>query len=235
MNATTQTHAELNATSPTTFAAFKAESSISFIRNYDPKVTDIAGYRHAVIRYRTDKNTAAKPAKMVTVPVVAFPDEYGLLPAKAMQVFTGIIEGQQDTIIRESIDSGANLITWDSVSLDNCLEALTAARIANYLTKEDIANWVTASLSVQLTERGEQIAEAKGFDADKTKQQVAATINSYRDNFSKLAAKVPNIGMEVAQALQNQLTLANLADDMAKRLGTKLHNILNPAAASDDL
>jgi len=220
----------------TTFAAFKEESSVSFIRNYDPKATEIAGYRHAVIRYRdTTGGKAVKPAKMVTIPAVSFPEEYSLLSSKAMQVFRGVIEDQQDVLIRDAIDSAASLITWDSISLDKCLDALTAVRTANYLTKEQIAAWVRVALIAQLTARGEQIAQAKSFDESKTALQVAATINSYVDNFSKLAAKVPNIGMEVATSLQNQLTLANLADDMAKKLGTKLHSILNPAAASADL
>lgn len=236
MNTTTNLSAD--ALASTTFAAFKEAESISFIRAYDPKAQAISGYRHAVIRYRdADRKagTVSKPAKMVTIPAVIFPEEYSLLPAQAIQVFLGVIEDQQDVLIREAIDNGATMIYWQDITLEKCLASLTAVRTANYLTKEQIAAWVRASMSVHLRSVALQIAEAKAYDDNKTALQIAATLNAYVDNYSKLAAKVPNIGQDVATKLQNQLLLANLADDMANKLKTKLHSILNPSIASEDL
>src|SRR5258705_5877937 len=88
------------------FAAFKADKQLSFIRPYDPKASSIAGYRHAVVRYRdTTKGVSVKPAKMVTIPVIFLSDDY-LMPEVAAKVLVGVLEDEQDVIIRDAIDSG---------------------------------------------------------------------------------------------------------------------------------
>lgn len=215
------------------FAAFKADTQVSFIRPYDPKATEVTGYRHSIIRYRdTSKGTAIKPAKMVTIPAVTMPESYAM-PEKAAKVLLGVIEDTQDSIIRSLIDEGESLIQWDKVTLEACLDNLTAVRTSQRLTGEQIAAWVSVALVSLLTQRGQQVAEAKGYDATKTAAQVAATINAYKDGFAKLAAPVPNLGQEKAQALQNMLTQANVSDDIGNALRKRLHAILNPAEANN--
>lgn len=214
------------------FAAFKAESRVSFIRPYDPKAcVPVDGFRYAILRYRdTGKNTASKPAQAVCVPQVTLPEDSYLLPAQATQVLLSVLEDQQDVMIKAAIANDAKLIQWDDLSLDKVLDALTAIQTSQRLTKEQIEAWVMVAMLPTLTKRGTSIAEGKGFKqgSEEWNKQVAVVIGNYKAKFSTLSAPVPNIQQEQAIALKNMLTQANLADDISKSLGKKIHAILNP-------
>lgn len=217
-----------------TFASFREDTKHSFIRAYDPKVAGLEGYRHAIIRYRdTSKGTAIKSPKMVTIPVVAFTDDYKL-PVAALTVLRGVIEDQQDDIIRTMIDKNESLISWNDVTLDKCLETLTATRVSQRLTSDQIAGWVRVALKDAMEQRAAQHCESKLItEPDAIVAQVIKTANSYVEHFSKLAAPVPNLGQQAAMHLQNLLTIANVDDDIAKSLKKKLHAILNPQVAEN--
>lgn len=211
------------------FSAFKAEDRISFIRKYDPASQDVPGYRHAVIRYRnTDTKAVTKVAQMVTVPVMVLPEEFSLLPEKAIKVLMGVFEDEQDSMIRSMIDAGANYIGWDNLVIEKVLDSLTAVRLSQRLTKEGIEAWFKIAGVAVCTTRAKQIAESKGMDATGTAQQIAGTITAYCNLAMKLAAPVPNLGQNEATALKNLLTVGQLADDMAKVLLAKLDAILHP-------
>lgn len=222
-------------TESTMFAAFKSDKQISFVRAYDPKSVMVAGYRHAVIRYReTGKTTVSKPAKMVTIPQVSLSDDY-LMPAKAQQVLVGILEDQQDVMLRAFIDAGITVIDWNTVSVDNCLDSLTAVRISQRLTKEQIENWVNVAIQGTLRNRGIENAMSKNYElnSDSYLKQVAGTIIAYRERFARLAAPVPNLDMEAAQALVNMLAVAKVDDDISRSLSKRLDAILHPALAEN--
>lgn len=229
----TQVNSNTSGLTAPMFAAFNAEKEISFIRGYDPKATITEGYRHAVIRYRETAKTVAKPAQMVTVPQLKLSDEY-LMPQAAVTVLLGVLEDEQDALIKQAIEEGKSLINWADISLDTCLTALTATRVSSRLTKEQIEQWVMVAMQEHLRSRGKQNAAAKGFaeGSEGELKQVAATINTYRELFGRLAAPVPNLGQEQATALSNQLKVSNLDDDIAKALSKRLHAILNPVAAN---
>lgn len=225
----------MNTVANPSFAAFIADKQMSHVRPYNAKETIVDAYRHIVIRYRDDtKNkVAAKPAKMVTVPNVLLPAEYQSLPEKAQSVFVGIIEDSQDDIVRNLIDHGSNVIPWDVISLDACLEALTAIRVSKRLTKEEVMNWVAVSLADAIKIRANQVSEAKGESEMQSVARVAIMTTSYKEKFGRLSAAVPNLVQDDAMKLANMLRVANLGDDMAKTLAAKLHAILNPEAADD--
>lgn len=217
------------------FAAFIADKQMSHVRPYDAKATIVEAYRHIVIRYRDDKKNAvaAKPAKMVTVPNVLLPAEYQSLPAKAQSVIVGVFEDCQDDIVRNLIDHGSNVIPWDVISLDACLEALTAIRVSKRLTKDEVMNWVGVSLADAIKLRANQVSEAKGENEQQSIARVAVMTNSYKEKFGRLSAAVPNLVQDDAMRLSNMLSQANLGDDMSKTLAAKLHAILNPELADD--
>lgn len=220
------------------FSAFKMESQISFIRGYDPKAVEIAGYRHSVVRYRdTTKGVSIKPAKMVTIPALVLPDEYSLLSEKARKVFHGVIEDTQDNIIRGLIDEGKQLIEWKDVTLDSCLDSLTAIRVSTRLTKDQIEGWARAALHPMFMQRAvEKISsKAKGYESLTPEQACAVVGNAYIERFGKLSAPVPNLSQEVATALSNLLKQSQLADDISQALGKKLHAMLNPTVDCGDL
>lgn len=222
------------ASTPSSFAAFKAEEQISFVRTYDPRVQAIAGYRHAVIRYRnTDKKAIEKTAQMVTIPQLVLSDEY-LLPEKAASVLIGLFEDEQDAMIRSMIDSGTSNIHWNQLTLDCVLASLTAARVSNRLTKEQIEAWARIAFVEVCNKRADQVSAAKSYNAEQAVKQRAGTLNAYVDLAAKLSAPVPNIGMEAATALKNLFTLANLDDDLSKVLKAKLEAILNPKILEND-
>jgi hypothetical protein len=220
------------------FTKFNAEKQFSFVVPYNPKVSEMLGYRHAVVRYRvTGTNKVDKPAKMSTVPQIKLDADNYLLPKQAETVLLGVLEDQQDGMIRDMIESGRNTIAWEEITLEKTLFALTATRISNRLTRETVELWADVAIRPFTDLRAQQVAEAKGFAADvaKVAAQVAATFNAYKDNLAKLAAAVPNVGMDTAKQLQVFLEGSKLDDDIAKVLNRKLHAILNPAAASGDL
>lgn len=217
---------------PSSFAAFKAEEAISFVRQYDPRVQGIPGMRHAVIRYRnTDKKIAEKTAQMVTIPQIALNDDY-LLPEQAAKVLLGIIEDEQDNMIRSMIDTGASVIHWANLTLEMTLASLTAIRVSSRLSKEQIEGWAKIALVPACNQRADQVSEAKSYNADQQAKQRAGTLNAYCELICKLAAPVPNIGQEQATAAKNLLLVSKLDDDMAKVLLNKLDAILNPKVLS---
>lgn len=226
-------NAALSAPVTTGFAAYREDTQHSFIRPYDPKAIAIPGYRHSVIRYRdTSKGTAIKPAQMVTIPQVSLPDDY-LMPELAAKVFLGVIEDTQDLIVRRKIEEKVSLIDWINLSVDSCLADLTATRVSQRITKEQIEGWARVALKEAFDTRAAQISSEKNHNPEQIKAQRAGTENAYVANLSKLAAPVPNLGMETANTLQTFLKAAALDDDMAKTLLNKLHAILNPVAADD--
>jgi hypothetical protein len=214
-----------------TMAAFKEEERFSFVRQYDPKVQVIEGYRHAVIRYRnTDAKTVSKVAQMVTVPSIAIPDDMALVTDERLaKVIVAMLEDEQDNMIRSLIDSKqVTVIHWDSLEVSKVLDSLTAVRMSQRLTKEQIENWARIALAECTKQRALQIAAAKQLDEANTAKQVAGVLNAYVGIACKLAAPVPNVGQNEATALQNMMLTAKLDDDMAKVLLAKLHAILNP-------
>lgn len=220
------------------FSAFKLESSISFIRPYDPKAASITGYRHAIIRYRdTSKGVSIKPAQMCTIPELSLPDDYSLLPDKAVAVLKGVICDEQDAIIKQAIEDKKSIISWSDVSLDACLDSLTATRVSQRLTLEQINAWVRVAMVATIRQRAEQkLSEgAKDYQGKTLDQAFAILMNAYAEKYSKLSAPVPNLGMETATMLHNQLLTSELDDDIAKALRAKLHAILNPIKDSSDL
>lgn len=234
MNNVTNTEVTITGVPAAVFAAYKADQKLSFIRGYDPRTQAVPMFRHAIIRYRvTDgmkaKGTIEKPAQMVTIPQIKLNDDY-LLPEKATQVLVGLLEDQQDTMIKQLIESKASVIHWDLLTLDNVLNALTAVRVSQRLTREQVQEWAKIAVKEACTKRAEQIAEAKGTDKAK---QVEATLGEYVTSFGALAAAVPNIGEATARALNNMLTLAKVDDDMSRVLAKKLDSILNPELGSN--
>lgn len=214
--------------------------SFSFVRPYDPKVTELPEHRHAVIRYRNTENSklsVVKAAQMVTVPKIKLGEDYLLvLNEKEQKVFLSLLEDGEDGIIRSLIDSGRSNIKWSEVGKENALNFLTAERMSKRLTQEAIEAWFNISGKAWCEQRAAQICEAKGItDADVVARQKAGTFNAYAARIKKLAAPVPNLGQEEATALKNMLLTAKLADDMAKVLLEKLEAILAPKIASEDL
>jgi len=220
------------------FTKFSLEKQLSFVVPYNPKVSEMIGYRHAVVRYRvTGTNKVDKPAKMATIPQIKLDADSYLLPKAAETVLLGLLEDQQDGMIRDMIEAGSQNIKWEDLTLEKVLSALTATRISNRLTREIVELWADAAIRPSTDKRAAQVAEAKGFanDPAKVAAQQAATFNAYKENLAKLAAAVPNLGMETANQLDVFMKASALDDDIAKVLKRKLFAILNPAAASEDL
>lgn len=212
----------------TSFSAFKEEDRISFIRKYEATVQELVGYRHAIIRYRNTDGKTVKVAQMVTVPALVLPEEYSLLPEKALKVLMGVFEDEQDDMIRSMIEAGASYIGWDNILLEKILDSLTAVRLSQRLTKEGIEAWFKVACANVCTVRGRQIAEAQSYGKEDTDKQIAGTINAYCALAMKLAAPVPNLGQGEATALKNLFIMAQLGDDMSKVLQSKLKQILEP-------
>lgn len=213
-----------------TFGAFKVDEKFSFVRPYNvASVQGIPNFRHAVIRYRvTGTEKVEKPAKMVTVPSVALPEEYELLDERAKKVILGLYEDEQDRMLRSMIDAGKDRIQWETVTLNCILDSLTAERMSSRLTKEQIENWARVALLKACEVRADQVSEAKSFNEEQKLKQRAGTLNAYVALACKLAAPVPNVGQSEATALKNMLIVSELDDDMAKVLLAKLDNMLNP-------
>lgn len=228
---------QTNSTSITSpmFSAFKASEKLSFIRPYDPKQAIPAeGYRHAVVRFRdTGKNTVSRLAQMVTVPQVTLPDEF-LLDDKATKVFLGVIEDQQDEYIRGCILSDQKVVSWSDLSVGNMLDLLTAVRVSQRLTSEQIGNWFDVAMTSITRQRGTELAAAKLITEPlKIAAQVASTHEAYKIRFMRLAAPVPQLDQQAAIAVKNLLAVANVSDDVAKALAAKIEAILNPPAANN--
>lgn len=222
----------------TGFAAFKAESQLSFVRAYDPKAAKIEGFTHQVLRYReTEKQKkqgiAAKQAQMVTVPSLVFPADWKL-PETPASVLMGVFEDAQNDLLKSLIDGeGKKVIEWDDVDLEHVLAFLTATRTSSRMTKESNEAWAKVALAVACEERGNELAENKGVtDPAELQKLQNAVLLTYVQIAGKLSAAVPNVGKAEAEAMVAMLERAGIEDDVSKALSKKLHNILNPAVAS---
>lgn len=219
------------------FAAFIAEKEISFVREYDPKVTAIEGYRHSVIRYRNTDGKSTKTAQMVTIPALKLPTDYAVFsdgePGTSLaKMLLDTLEDAQDSMIRVFIDGdGKNKVSnigWSLLTLEQVIANYNAVRVSVRLTKEQIEAWAKIAFVAACNQRADQISEASKHTPEQNAKQRAGTLNAYADLAMKLAAPVPNIGQNQAIALKNMLTVAKLDDDMAKALFAKLEVILNP-------
>lgn len=213
-----------------TFGAFKVDEKFSFVRPYAvASAIAITGFRHSIIRYRvTGTEKVEKPARMVTVPSVKLTEEYDLLDERAKKVVLGVFEDEQDNMIRSTIDQGSERVFWENVTLDKILDSLTAIRISNRLTKDQVEGWAKVAFAQACYQRADQISEAKSFNEEQRAKQRAGTLTAYCNLAMKLSAPVPNIGQGEATALKNMIAVANLDDDLAKVLSGKLDSILNP-------
>jgi carboxylesterase type B len=213
------------------FSAFSVDKQISFIRPYDPRVSDIPNYRHAIIRFWTPKGQkaagiAAKPAKMVTIPSVKLPDDDYLMPEQAYKVLTGVLEDQQDIIIKSKIDAGEALINWADVSIPTLFDALTSVRVSKRLTSEQIKSWATTFMTDAFKSRvAEMVTRNPTINAG---SQLAKTTNTYVELFSKLSAPVPKLDAVQLNALTSMLDRSKLNDDIAAALRNKINVLLNP-------
>lgn len=217
------------------FAAYKPEEKVSFVRKYDPTVQAIAGMRHAVIRYRnTDKKVAEKVAQMVTIPQITVSDDAAVFASDDFKkIVTGLLEDEQDAMIRSYLDQGMSNVYWENLTFDKVLASLTAIRVSNKLTKDQIEAWAKIALVEVCNQRADQISEAKQYNAEQKAKQRAGTLNAYVTAAMKLAAPVPNLGQNEATALKNLLLVSKLDDDLAKVLLAKLEAILNPKIAEN--
>lgn len=204
----------------------------SFVRAYDPKVTAQQGYRNAVLRYRNTDGKTTKAAQMVTVPQLVLPDDYLMvLSEKAIRVFTQVLEDAEDAIIRSQVEepTKASNIKWVELGVDKALDFLTAERVSQRLTREQIEAWFLIAGKSWCEARAEEICTGKNItDAVEVAKQKAGTLNAYKELMMKLAAPVPNIGQGQATALKNMLVSSKLDDDMAKVLLAKIKQILEP-------
>lgn len=220
------------------FAAFNAENKVSFVREYSPKITNpVAGYRHSVIRYRviTAKKDAGeiKPAKLVTVPALALPAEY-VLPEQVAGLVLTMLQDGQDSMIRESVDAGKSVVSWEDITLDKVITFLTTASVSQRLTRESIEAWVSVALKDALDARSVELHEAnREKDSIPLAKRAEAVLARYKQVLGSLAAAVPNLKQGEAEAAQAILKRANLDDDMARSLSKKLHAILNPVVLDD--
>jgi hypothetical protein len=220
------------------FAAFKLEDRISFVRKYDPTVQAITGMRHAVIRYRNvDKKVAEKVAQMVTVPQIGISDDHAVFASDEFKkIVVGLLEDEQDSMLRSFLDQNVSSISWDALEFDKVLASLTAVRVSNRLTKDQIEAWSKIAFVEVCNQRADQISEAKKYTSEQVAKQRAGTLTAYCNLAMKLAAPVPNIGQNEAIALKNLLLVSKLDDDLAKVLLAKLEAILNPKIVeSNDL
>jgi len=60
-------------------------------------------------------------------------DNY-LLPKQAETVLIGILEDQQDGMIREMIEARKNTVSWEEITLEKTLAAAHRSRISKRLT-----------------------------------------------------------------------------------------------------
>lgn len=210
------------------------DNPFSFVRGYDAKVQGLENYRHAVIRYRNvDKpGTVQRVAQMVTVPQMKLSDDLAIvLNKKEAEVFLGLMEDAEDQIIRSQLDSGKSVIYWSDLGWIKALDFLTAERVSQRLTKEQVMAWANVAMKEYCETRAKQICEAKGLTGEDVSKQIAGTLTAYVDRMAKLAAPVPNLGQSEATALNNALLVSKLDDDMAKVLRAKLDQILHPKIA----
>lgn len=207
------------------------ENPFSFVRAYDAKTQALPDYRHAVVRYRNvDKpGTIQKAAQMVTVPALKLSDDLSIvLNEKEARVILGVMEDAEDDIIRSMLDNSKSVIYWADLGWQKALDFLTAERVSQRLTKEQVLAWANIALKEFCETRAKQICEAKGITGEDMNKQIAGTLTAYVDRLAKLAAPVPNLGQSEATALNNALLVAKLDDDMAKVLKAKLNQILHP-------
>lgn len=235
------------------FAAFNEADKVSFIRDFNVKLaTEIPGYRHSVIRYRVitakQQQGEIKPTKLVTVPQLILPSYLGQLDmpkenteefVKLASVLLATLEDGQDSMIREIVDSGKTVtVQWSEITLDKVITFLTTARTGARLTRESVEAWVmNETMQDTIKQRAAELHLAKqqaGVNDGKTLEvRTAELANRYKQLIGGLAAAVPTLKQNEAEACETIIQRSKLDDDTSRSLMKKLDAMLRPKVVAD--
>lgn len=186
-----------------------------------------AGFRLSQILFRyteANKKKGEKKRDNLCVSVPCLPDlkagdPLTELMAKALN--NCLLDWQDELIRTLAVDGGATEIHESKITLDAILTHATTESQRKRMTKEAIGAWFDIALA-------EKLATAILKKAPHTKsEQVASTIESYRELYCSLAAVKPAVTKQNAERLLKQIARAP-EDGMRKELERKLDLILNP-------
>lgn len=232
------------------FAAYNEAEKVSFIRDFNVKLaTEIAGYRHSVIRYRVitakQQQGEIKPTKLVTVPQLVMPTSYLNLEGENAQnvtlnaVLLATLEDGQDSMIREIVDSGkSTTVAWEEITLDKVITFLTTARTGARLTRESVEAWVMSeTMQDTIKQRAAELHLSKqqsGINDGKTLEvRTAELANRYKTLIGGLAAAVPTLKQNEAEACESIIKRSKMDDDTSRSLMKKLDAMLRPKVVAD--
>lgn len=214
-----------------------AHNVISYVSGVTKPFT---GQRLATITYKTIKDSSnplcnvKRESKAVSLPVLEDSSITGNI-AVLMPHVKAMLYAAQDKIIREYLDSGANvsLIPADVVSISAVVEYLDNSNESGRLTKEVVSKWFDETVSESLMLA---LAEKLGVSetpSNEESMKIEAIVSGFREKVSALAGGKTSYEPKLCESLKKCIALAPADDMLAGRFIVRLDKMI--ASASDSV
>lgn len=197
-----------------------ASNVISFVAGTTKVIG--SGNRLSVVSYKVREGGEKKESKCVSIPELRSDDVMNRFEDLVPHV-TEYLKSVQDKIVRGLIDSGSDMIATSDVSIDACIEYLTASsECGGRLTKVALETWFTQELEEKLTVR---LADRLGVSDTPTSgdmDKISGILASYRSKITALAGGKTSYSPKIATSLIAAIELIDVDGGIAARLHEKL-------------
>jgi hypothetical protein len=183
--------------------------------------------RLAKITFKTDKATGIKPASKAVEIALFKPNEIRENIDLLIPAISTMLEGVQDSIIREHIENDKSFIAKSELTIGALVAYMQAESKGERLSKVFLANWFDSELLEPLTLAIASKVSPNGEPNEQQLKVINDTIEAYKTNISKLASPNLNFADEVKAMLIKALGFAG-ENTIAKALIAKLENVVKP-------
>lgn len=221
-------------------------SNVSNVHNVVKYVSgetkSFSGQRLAKFTYKTVTDTSSplhgtKPeSKAVSVPVVEISEVTENIAALAPHI-AGWLQSVQDTMIKEMIESGAGVVSTESISIGAIVQYLESdgSEGSNRLTKESIGVWFDKEIADSLAM---VLAEKLGVSEIPTtaeSNQVMKVVATFKDKVAALAGGKTSYDVKMATSLKKCVELGMGNDPMVQRFVGRLDKMIEAGKKEVDL
>lgn len=211
------------------------------ITSYDPKSTKaFTGQRLSKVTFKTitDKENplcgVKRESKCVSLPLIPVAEVVANSTVLA-PVVVEFLQGVQDKIVRELVESGASSVAMDAISIAACVEWLESNNESGRLTKDSVGQWFDAEISDSLAVVLAQKLGVSEVPTQAESAQVMKVLGSFKDKVSGLAGGKTSYEPKLCDSLLKCLELAPAGDVLAARFTARLTKMKEANSMEVDL
>lgn len=188
------------------------ENNSALVSGYTNGITQARNKdeRLSVLYWKTGKDGIKKDSKSVSIPKIM-----GLTSEELQSMVPhviGMLEGVQNKIIRELVESGRNAISFGDISVSECIKYLNESDSDGNggnirLTKEVINNWFMDSLNDKLMLALSDKLGVGDNPSDEQCMLIENTTNAFKSKICSLAGGTVKLDVKTAKSVKNAIML----------------------------